>query len=206
MKIKTIPVGFLDENCYIVSLNNGDAVAIDCGDEADKILEYLRGENLTLRKILLTHGHFDHINAVARIVEQTGAEVFIHEADAPMLTDAKLNLSYSIPEISFNPVNKSTTVKNNDIIKQDDLDFSVMHTKGHTQGGVCYICENVIFSGDTLFAGDVGRTDFPGGSYSEIIESVKKIAALDGDYIVYPGHGPSTTLDTERKTNFYINR
>lgn len=205
MKVHTIPVGFLAENCYIIELENGNAVAVDCGDESEKILSFLNSHNLTLKKILLTHGHFDHINAVADIVKKTGAQVFIHEDDEPMLTSSRLNLSSSMPNIHFKPFDNAIKIHDGDVIKQDDIEFKVMHTKGHTKGGVCYICNDVIFSGDTLFAGDVGRTDFPGGSYPEILASVKKLAELEGNYIVYPGHGPSTTLETERKTNMYIN-
>lgn len=206
MKVKTIPTGFLEENCYIIDIGNGNAVAIDCGDDADKILDYLNSNSLVLKKILLTHGHFDHINAVEDVVNKTGAEVYIHRNDEPMLHSDRLNLAYSIPGYTFIPFSgQAITIEDGDVIKQDNIEFKVIHTKGHTQGGVCYICENVIFTGDTLFAGEVGRTDFPGGSYSEILASVKRLASLNGDYIVYSGHGPSTTLETERKTNMYMN-
>ncbi len=206
MKVKTIPTGFLEENCYIIDIGNGNAVAIDCGDDSEKILNYLSSNSLILKKILLTHGHFDHINAVEEIAEKTGAEVFIHKNDEPMLKSARENLAYSIPGYTFIPFSgQAKTIEDGDIIKQDNLEFKVMHTKGHTQGGVCYTCEDSIFSGDTLFAGEVGRTDFPGGSYTEILASVKKLASLEGDYIVYPGHGPSSTLEIERKTNMYMN-
>lgn len=207
MIVKTIPTGFLEENCYIINIGDGNAVAVDCGDDAEKILDYLNSNSLTLKKILLTHGHFDHINAVEDVANKTGAEVFIHKNDESMLKSARENLAYSIPGYTFIPFSgQAKTIQDGDIITQDNLGFRVMHTKGHTQGGVCYICEDKIFSGDTLFAGEVGRTDLPGGSYPEILASVKKLGSLEGNYIVYPGHGPSSTLEIERKTNMYMNR
>lgn len=204
MKVQTLILGALPTNCYIVSNNSNKAVVIDCGDEAIKVLSYAKKENLIIKKILLTHGHFDHMGAAAEIVEKTGATVYIHENDKKMLSSKTLSLSEFLPDFKFNPVYNVTTIDEGDIIKQDELEFSVIHTKGHTKGGVCYICEDCIFSGDTLFRGNVGRTDFPGGNFDEIIESVQKIAKLEGNFKVYPGHDMPSTLDHERKSNMYI--
>ena len=204
MKVQVIFVGSLQTNCYVISTENNNAVIIDCGDEANKILAYTEKEGLTIKKILLTHGHYDHIGAVAEIAKKTGAEVFIHENDKPMLTSEEQSLSKFIPNSKLNVIEQVTTIDDGDIIAQDELEFKVMHTKGHTKGGVCYICEDIIFSGDTLFCGDVGRTDLPGGNYQEILESVKRLAKLEGDYKVFPGHGFTSTLEKERKTNMYI--
>ncbi len=203
MKIKTIPVGMLEENCYIISTQNNNAVAIDCGAEAEKIMRYLENEKLTLKKILLTHGHFDHIGAVAEIVAKTNATVYIHSLDSEMLSDNTLNLALTIGA-KVKSVDEFVEIKDGDIITQDEFEFKVLHTSGHTKGGVCYICENSIFSGDTLFKGEVGRTDFPGGSFPEILASVQKIARLEGDFDVYSGHGESSTLERERNQNMYI--
>lgn len=204
MKIHTLILGEIEENCYIVETDNKSAVIIDCGDEAERILSFIKSNGLTAKKILITHGHFDHTGAVAQIVENTGAEVFIHKDDATMLESGTLSLASLIPTMIFHPVLKYTTVEDGEVITQDELEFKVLHTPGHTPGGTCFICENAIFSGDTLFAGTVGRIDFPMGSFEDIIKSVKKIADLEGDYRVYCGHGESTTLDTERATNVYI--
>jgi len=204
MKIHTLILGEIQENCYIVETDNKSAVIIDCGDEAERILSFIKSNGLTAKKILITHGHFDHTGAVAQIVENTGAEVFIHKDDATMLESGTLSLASLIPTMIFYPVLIYTTVEDGEVITQDELEFKVMHTPGHTPGGACFICGNAIFSGDTLFAGTVGRIDFPMGSFEDIIKSVKKIADLEGDYRVYCGHGESTTLDTERATNVYI--
>lgn len=203
MIVTKIPVGELSENCYIISTEKGNAVAVDSGAEPEKLLSFLKENSLTLKKILLTHGHFDHYGAVAELVKNTGAEVFIHSLDVPMLSSDSLSLGDNMG-VHCEPVTEYTTVKDGDVICLDELEFHVLYTPGHTKGGVTYVCNDAVFSGDTLFCGDVGRTDFPGGSYPEIIASVRKIAALDGDYKVYPGHGHSSVLSTERATNQYI--
>ena len=203
MKIKTIPVGMLQANCYIISTENNNAIAIDCGAEPEKIMRYIESEKLVLKKILLTHGHFDHIGAVAQIVKKTNATVYIHSLDSKMLTDNRLNLASTIGT-RIEPIEKFEEIEDGDIITQDELEFKVLNTKGHTKGGVCYICKNSIFTGDTLFRGEVGRTDFPGGSFPEILASVKKIADIEGNFDVYSGHGESSTLERERNQNMYI--
>lgn len=184
MNIKTMVLGPIQTNCYIISTDKNNAVVIDCGDEAKKVLDFTEKQGLTIKKILLTHGHFDHMGAVAEIVKKTGATVYIHNDDKPMLSSSKLSLSSFTPEFVFNPVSEAQTIDEGDIITQDELEFKVIHTKGHTKGGVCYICGDCMFSGDTLFYGNVGRTDFPGGSFKEIIESVQRLAKLDGDFKV----------------------
>ena len=204
MKIHTLILGEIAENCYIIEAQSKNAVIIDCGDEAERVLSFIQKNGLTVKKILLTHGHFDHMNAVSEVVKNTGAEVFIHKNDAPMLLSPNLSLAYFMPAMKFNPVLNYKTIADGDVIIQDELEFKVLHTPGHTLGGACYICENAIFSGDTLFAGTVGRTDFPGGSFEEIKKSVDRIADLEGNFDVYCGHGEATTLDIERKTNMYL--
>lgn len=204
MIIHTLIVGIVETNCYIVETDNKNAVIIDCGDEADRILQFVEEKGLTVKQIFLTHGHFDHICAVADIVLKTGAEVFVHEKDAPMLINANLSLASAVPVIKFKPVTNYNLISDGDVIALDELEFKVMHTPGHTSGGVCYICGGAIFSGDTLFAGTVGRVDLPNGSFNEILKSVAKLAALHGNYTVYSGHGNATTLDIERETNVYI--
>ena len=109
-----------------------------------------------------------------------------------------------MPSFNFKPIIEATTIEDGDTIVQDELTFKVIHTPGHTKGGVCYLCGGSIFTGDTLFYGDVGRTDFPGGNYNEIINSVKRLAVLDGDYKVFPGHGMASSLERERNFNSYI--
>ena len=205
MKIYTLSLGELSTNCYIVASNENNAVLIDPGANAEKIIELLQEKGVILKKILLTHGHFDHIMAVADIIKKINVPVYIHVMDKLKLTSITENLYAYFPVSEpFNEINHSENLNDGDIIVQDELRFHVMHTPGHSSGSVCYICDDVIFSGDTLFKGSIGRTDPPHGSYSDIIKSLEIINKLEGDYKVYPGHGNSTTLDNERQYNIFL--
>ncbi len=188
MKIDVVRVGYLQTNCYIVSAQDARAVVIDPGDEAEKIAKYIDDNGITVEYIFITHGHFDHIGALAAIKEKTGAKVVINERDAEY--------------IKFSP---DILCKDSDEIKAAGLTFRVIQTPGHTKGGVCYLCENAIFSGDTLFYESVGRTDLPNGDFGELCVSLKRLSLLAGEYDIYPGHGQSTTLSHEKKHNpFFI--
>lgn len=204
MKIIRIPVGQLAANCYIIETENKNAIAVDAGGDFERLKKYLDDNGLCLKKILLTHGHFDHIGATAQLSKEYNAEVFVHENDAPMLTDRRESLADAAGGMPHTDVEKYTTVKDGDIITQDELSFEVIHTPGHTRGGVCYKCGGSIFTGDTLFKMSMGRTDFPGGSAFQLFNSLKKLDSLDGDYDIYPGHNEPTTLDYERKYNAYL--
>lgn len=204
LKIYKLIVGVIQSNCYVIETENKNAVIIDAGAEADRIFALLEEKGLTLKKILLTHGHFDHIGAVAEIVQKTGAEVYIYPADASKLQSEEKSLANVIPGQKFAKVTKYTPVNDGDVIVQDELSFRAIHTPGHTKGGVCYVCLDNIFSGDTLFAGTVGRTDFADGSLEDIKTSMKKLVALEGNYNIFCGHDKSTTLDEERKNNVYM--
>ncbi len=203
MKLWTLVVGGIGTNCYIVSDGEtGAAAVVDPGEDADRILKVLGENKLTLQAIFLTHGHFDHILAVPALKKETGAQVVIHEADALCLTDASLSLG---------PYRHGTQGIAADVRTRDGqgfssgkLSFTFLHTPGHTRGSSVLVCEDVIFSGDTLFCGDCGRCDLPGGSYAQMLVSLKRLGELKGDYKVYPGHGAPTTLETERKTNTYM--
>ena len=163
-------------------------------------------KKLTLNKIFLTHGHYDHMNGVEEVVQKTGAEVFIHEGDAPMLNSAGLSLAASISFMPFNPVSKYTIIQDGDIISDGEYNFKVLHTAGHSMGSVCYLCDDVIFSGDTLFCCSIGRTDFAGSSPELMIKSLEKLYNLEGNYKVLTGHGDSTELEYEKKSNPYFRR
>ena len=199
------PLSCCDTNCFIVASDDGNAALIDAPDDADYIMEQLDFYNLTLKKILLTHGHFDHIGAVADLVERTGCEVYIHTDDLYMLKDTKSALSGFFGVGSIKPVQNVIPITEDDVIKLDELEFDVLHTPGHTPGSVCYITGNVMFSGDTLFARSIGRTDMPGRNMKKMKESLEKIKELGGDLTVYPGHMTPTTLDTEKRVNPYLN-
>ena len=194
LQIHTLPLGDYQTNCYILHQEgNRDCVVIDPGYEPEIILSYLSEKGLTLRAILLTHGHFDHVGAVRELAAQTDCRVYINPKD--------LSLP---PMLTAGPLYYTNTYGEGDLLDIAGISFRVMETPGHTPGSVCLITENNIFSGDTLFRGSCGRTDLPGGDYRDMKESLKRLAALREDYNVYPGHGSNTTLAWEQKTNPYL--
>lgn len=183
-----MPVGFLQANCYIVSDDNGVAAVIDPGDEPEKILTYLRENNLTCDTILITHGHFDHVGGVTSILHATSAKLAISRLD----------------EISVND-DIDIDVKDDMEIKVGDLRFSVIATPGHSPGGVCYLIEDNLFTGDTLFYGTVGRTDIPRADSEALQRSLVRLRDLPyDDLVVYPGHMQATTLKHERAHNPFL--
>ncbi len=193
MDIKTTVAGPVQTNCYILTDGNA-CVIIDPGDNGKRILD-----NVTARVegILITHGHFDHIGALAYLKEKTGAPVYIHKNDAEMLISDRKSLSFLVG-VNTIPTPADRLLEDNDTIPFNGKDIKVILTNGHTRGSVCYIYGNTIFSGDTLFCEDMGRTDLPGGSYDELCSSLKRLFALPGDYRVLPGHEEETTLSHER--------
>ncbi|NLK52227.1 MAG: MBL fold metallo-hydrolase [Syntrophomonadaceae bacterium] len=203
-------VGPLGTNCYIIGCEETkEAVVIDPGGDAGRILKALEKHDLKLSCIINTHGHVDHIGANSRLKEETKAELIIHEADATMLTSSGRNLSLFSGMALSGPA-ADRTVKEGDQIKVGKtVLFEVLHTPGHTPGGISLKLEvegkNLIFVGDTLFNGSIGRTDFPGGSYRQLIESIQqKIMVYPDDTEVYPGHGPGTTVGFERRSNPFL--
>ena len=204
MRIKTFQLGELNANCYLVETAPGRCVAIDIGGSPRMFLEYLKMQRLNLTKILLTHGHFDHIGGVEEVRKATGAEVYIHESDAHMLSSSSASLHSAMSIMPFTPVTDYTSLKGDCYINDGDCSFHVLHTPGHTHGSVCYIVNDVMFSGDTLFCCSVGRTDFPGGDAHYMMQSMELLASLEGDYKVYPGHNENTTLSYEKQNNPYM--
>ncbi len=198
------PLSVCSTNCYIVVSDKMNAALIDAPDDAEYILSCLERDSLTLKKILLTHGHCDHINAVADLVKATGCEVCIHEADNKMLKGSEDNLGLYINGEPCNAYDGAITVKDGDEIALDEITFRVMHTPGHTKGSVCYIADSFMFSGDTLFCGSIGRTDFPGSNMNEMKASLKKLIALEDDYYLFSGHGEDSRLSCEKADNFYL--
>ncbi len=206
MKIHLLHLGELKSNCYIVETEPGRCVAVDIGGDSRILLSFLEMNRLTLSKILLTHGHFDHIGGVAEAADASGAEVYIHQADAAMLESEALSLASSMSIMPFKPVKKYISVSDGCYINDGSLSFRVLHTPGHSQGSVCYICEDTIFTGDTLFNCSIGRTDFPGSDAHAMLSSLQKLKNLEGDYRVCPGHFDETTLDYERNSNPYLSK
>ena len=194
LQIHTLPLGDYQTNCYILHQEgNRDCVVIDPGYEPEIILSYLSEKGLTLRAILLTHGHFDHVGAVRELAAQTDCRVYINPKD--------LSLP---PMLTAGPLYYTNTYGEGDLLDIAGISFRVLETPGHTPGSVCLMAEQNLFSGDTLFSGSCGRTDLPGGDYRAMKESLKRLAALREDYNVYPGHGSNTTLAWEQKTNPYL--
>ncbi len=204
MKVTYYAVGDLGTNCYIVSDNSGHAAIVDPGGNAQRILQDVKLNNLTVDYILLTHAHFDHIMATGALRDATGAQLCVGAGDAPMLYDAQFNLSAMVyPERAVG-LTADRLLFEGDVIQIGDEALTVLETPGHTQGGVCYLGDGVLFSGDTLFAGSIGRTDLPGGDMAILRRSLTRLASLEGDYTVYSGHGEETTLSYEKASNPYL--
>jgi len=196
MLIKTLPVGQLETNCYIVTNEEGlDCVVIDPGDESNTILDYIEANKLKCKAIFVTHGHFDHIGALSAVAEDTGAPVYMNERDT-RVNDSILRRGIELPPAVIN-------YDDGDVIDCAGMKFEILATPGHTPGGVCIKVQDALFTGDTLFRGSCGRVDLPGGDMDEELRSLKKLCLLDGDYEVYPGHMDSSTLQRERSFNYY---
>ena len=201
--IKLKPLSEIGTNSYIVETDSKNAVLIDAPADAGFIISQLRESGLTLKKILLTHGHIDHTGAVYDLAEKTGCEVYIHSADITKLYDANLSLSNYLG-IPLKPYEDAKALLDGDIIIQDEIKFEVISTPGHTSGSVCYISGDVMFSGDTLFYRSVGRTDMVDGDSETLIKSLKRLKEIDYDYTVYSGHGAPTSLADEKEFNPYM--
>ena len=198
MKIKVIPVGMLAANCYILEDEQTSlAAVIDPGDEAERILSQLRADGVSVALILLTHGHFDHILAAESIRRAfPDAAVYIHSGDAHGAGGRAVDLTLAIPDLR--------TYGEGDALTLGSLTIDVLHAPGHSRGSVVLRSGGVLFTGDVLFAGTCGRTDLPGGSYPQMMASLKRLGALDGDYQILPGHGEGSTLEAERQFNPYL--
>lgn len=197
MLIKTFPVGQLQTNCYVVTDEGTlECAIIDPGAESGRILNYLEENNLKTRYIFLTHGHFDHTMAVEEIANETDAKVFIHKKDAAGDNPNEPHKYYTDENVSH--------YKEGDRIQLGNLEFTIIETPGHSEGSVTLKCGNALFTGDTLFKDACGRTDLGDGSMQTLIQSLKRLHSLDGDYEVYPGHADSTTLSRERRFNYYM--
>ncbi len=195
-------------NCYIVISDSGNAAIIDapCGNE--KLLEAIESNGGRLTKILLTHGHCDHIDSLAFLTKKTGAEVYIHTLDEKKLHDDYLNLSEYFADYYDAPIphyESAHTIENGDVITLDEIEFHVLHTPGHTSGSVCYVVNGVMFSGDTLFNMSIGRTDMPDGNSLMLQQSLSMLNSLeDVDFTILSGHGAPTRLSLEKLNNPFM--
>ena len=205
--LKIAPVGALQVNCYIYwDEKTKDAFIIDAGEEPDLIEHIVRRDGLNVRYIINTHGHFDHVGANGRLKKTLNVPLAIHKDDLPLLASAEEDAMLFGVKGTKQPL-PDILLKDGDTLKAGALTLEVIHTPGHTKGGICLYSrsEGLLFTGDTLFAGSVGRTDFEGGSFEDIINSIKtRILPLDDSTSVFPGHGASTTLKKEKKFNQFI--
>lgn len=205
MIIKKLEVGPIMANCFILGCESTkEAVVIDPGDDADRILTALAESGLTVKYLINTHGHFDHVSANKRMKEATGAQIAIHAEDEPMLHELSQS-AQMFGLASENSPPADILLKDGDEITFGEITLQVIHTPGHSKGGVSLYTKGHLFSGDTLFAGSIGRTDLAGGDYDTLISSIqKKLLIFDEDTIVYPGHGPETTIGNEKRINPFL--
>lgn len=192
-------------NCYIFGDDKTkEVVVIDPGEEFPLIWEKIQEAEYEVKGIVLTHGHADHIGAVAELKNKTEAPIYIHPEDQEMLTDPKLNRSLYFG-VAITAPQADKLLKEGEILKIGNVSLKVIHTPGHTPGGVCLEYDKILFSGDTLFAGSIGRTDFPGSSFQSLIYSIKrKLLILPDEIEIFPGHGPSSTIGEERVSNPFL--
>ena len=204
MIVKKLVVGPFASNCYIAGSEfNKEGMIIDPGADAEEILKKVKDLGLSIKLIILTHGHIDHIGALKEIKETTGAEVAVHTDEAKSFQGESLSNIFGLSYPSPPPPNQ--LLKDGDSIDIGDLHFLVLHTPGHSPGGICLMGEGVVFTGDTLFNFGIGRFDMPGGNGSQLMNSIHtKLMILPDETVVYPGHGPGTTIGAERRGNPFL--
>lgn len=194
VQMDILQLGLLGANCYLL-WEGSDCVAIDPGGEANRVLARIGELGAELRAIVLTHGHFDHVGAVGELAEATGCRVYLPAEDTALP-----------PQITAGPIPYTDLFGDGDVLRFGNISLQAILTPGHTPGSCCLKTGSWLFTGDTLFRGSIGRTDLPCGDWDQMWDSLGKIAALEGDLFVYPGHGDATTLDRERAENPYLSR
>ena len=202
-----LPVGPLQCNCSIVGdETTHEAIVIDPGDDIEDVLNLIRRHNLTVKQIVITHAHIDHVGGAMKLRQATGAPILLNQNDYTLLKMLDAQAAW----IGMKPPGKvdiDQSVEPSDVIRAGNLAANVLHTPGHTEGSVClyFPAEKTLIAGDTLFAGSIGRTDLPGGSFEKIIRSLHDtVLALPDDTVVVPGHGPLTTIGSERESNPFL--
>ena len=206
MIIETLEVGFIATNCYVVGdESTRQAAVIDPGGDAEHILSLAKELDLEILYVINTHAHFDHMAGNAELMAATGARLILHRADADLLARGGGAAVFGILDVASPPAD--TFVGDGDTIQLGELALSVLHTPGHTPGGISLYsaAQGVLFSGDLLFYSGIGRTDLPGGDYDTILLSLSRVLSLPNDTLVYPGHGPTTTIGYEKRNNPFLN-
>ena len=204
--MKTLVTGELQVNCYLLGCpSSGEAMVIDPGGKAQRILEILAENNLSLKQVVNTHGHFDHTGGNRALVEATQAELLIHPADLAILRGGAAHaMSFGCQSIDPSP-EPTRLLQDGDLVELGEFQFKVIHVPGHSPGGICLLGEGRLFAGDNLFAGSIGRTDLPSGDQAALMKALcDRILVLPDEIVVCPGHGPETTIGRERRTNPYL--
>jgi hydroxyacylglutathione hydrolase len=204
MQITKLVGGPLPTNCYFLKDDKtGASAVVDPGFESEELSELAKSDG-KVEAILLTHGHFDHISGVAKLQRETGAKVYLPADELLFVKNGALNLSGAFFETAVKPFQVDVPLNDGDTIQLGSLEIRVLQTPGHTAGGCCYLVGDAFFSGDTLMKLSCGRTDCPTGNYSQMLDSLRRLGGLAGDYRVFPGHGSATTLDYERRNNSFM--
>ncbi|MBD3304772.1 MBL fold metallo-hydrolase [candidate division KSB3 bacterium] len=205
MFLDTLVVGPLQENSYVVACEETqEAVIIDPGAEAERIYRVVTFHGFTLKYVMNTHGHIDHVGGVAEILEETGVPFLIHEDERDLIKGIENDPLQAYLRVKAPPL-PETFLHDGDCITVGTLEFQVLHTPGHTPGGVCFLTGEILFCGDTLFSNSIGRTDLPGGNHNQLLTSIReKLLPLEDHVKVYPGHGTSTTIGSERQFNPFL--
>ncbi len=205
-KIVCLTNGMFMENCYLIgSPETSEAALVDPGEEAGMFLRRLEHEELELKQIWLTHGHVDHVDGVQQVVRETGAEVYLHPEDRMLYDNYEAQRAKYGLSVVDSPPPPDHDLGHGNELNVGDFTFTVRHVPGHSKGGVAFVGHGVVFSGDALFTGSIGRTDLPGGDTDTLLTSIREqLLSLPDDTIVYPGHGPETTIGTERDSNPFL--
>ena len=205
--LRIIPIenGRFAENCYLVAeAGSADAVIVDPGEEPDRFLSVARREGLVIREIWLTHAHIDHVSGVAEVKAATGAPIYLHPADRPLYDNLSKQAAMFGLEVG-DPPPPDRALIHGGTVSIGAASFAVRHTPGHSLGSVCFVAPGLVLGGDVLFQGSIGRTDLPGGSFDRLIRSIREeLLTLDDATVVYPGHGPPTTVGVERRANPFL--